>query len=511
MAFDFETYQRLMQGLGGNPGATIPGIPEFMPVNNQQLNGQFDTTGMPDIPSDQPGTILPTPPQSQGIAQRVLGALTGKNQDQGQGIVAPEGRSNMAGYLLPLMMTHIGAALMQPPEQRGQMIAQLPATMAAGMKMGWEGNKADLEKRKLDLWEQKNLGAGVAGKNLSLEQLATQLYQKGDIEGARKVLQLNQDKKAPGVEKNLNDVELFLKDPEAFKQYQDMKTKEKTPRIGLTMDAGGNPVYAELQPGMPGPKPPAPPLDPQAVDYVAKIFMQTGEMPAMGMGAADFRKAVLGRAAQMSGAEGGNPNDVVQNKAFYGSLKTGLTQLEKQKTLLEPFMETFDRNIDVALNVGNKVDRTGIPVVNAWWNAGRRSVSGNPDISAFDAATKTVVNEFTRITTTANAGNTQMAEQEIKKMENLLNTAQTPEQYLSVLDVMKKDTQNRKNSLENGINLKRKQIGELQTGNQNFLKPKAAATQQVGPGKVSKFVGPGKYNGTLITSQEQFNQQFGGQ
>ena len=41
--------------------------------------------------------------------------------------------------------------------------------------------------------------------------------------------------------------------------------------------------------------------------------------------------------------------------------------------------------------------------------------------------------------------------------------------------------------------------------------PAGKATIRTTPGKVSQYVGPGKYNGVVITSEDQFNQLFGGQ
>lgn len=172
--------QRLLTGL---PGTTIPGFDPQMMGAIDPNQGQIQPTPE-NMPAMQPGMTIPELPQGQGQS----------------GIVAPEGRGSMAGYLLPLMLTQIGAALMQPPDQRGAVFAQLPTTMLAAAKMSRENRKEDLDQRRLDLWEQK-LGLGT-DKNLTTDQLLANALKTGDQATVDRITAAIQGKKPP-VEKGM--------------------------------------------------------------------------------------------------------------------------------------------------------------------------------------------------------------------------------------------------------------------------------------------------------------------
>lgn len=440
----------------------VPG--QSTPVVDNAVSGNVpQTLSVPGIVPKTNNAIAPT--ESGGIWDKIKGVVS-------------KDKLPMVGMLL----SQYGAAMSAPPEQRGAILARIPGNIAL-IKVAQEKAKRDAEKAKRD-----ELAQQLAVKKLFAPKYASQWFT--DKQGNYKQFEEGQSPPPgfrPTNEKEVNVPKLQpYFDENGKKRYGYLDSsgiphpvggaETKEPTLKLTSDEEGNTSYAVPYPGMPGPKQASAPIDPQAVDYVAKIFNQTGEMPAMGMGAADFRKAVLSRAAQLAGFEGTSPNDVIQNKAFYSSLKSGLTQLEKQKTMVSAFTDNFDRNLQLAKEASTKLDRTGVPIFNAWLNAGRRSVTGLPELSAFDTYIKTAINEFTRITTTANAGNTQMAEQEIAKVEKLLNAAQTPEQFDAVLVAMENETKNRMKSFDSAIKIKRDQIRELSTPGGNRSKG-GSATQ----------------------------------
>ena len=85
------------------------------------------------------------------------------------GLVEPERGNGYAGMLLPLLMTQVGAALMQNPENRAKVLAGLPATMLAAAKMGRE-DATERERMKayvqLSKAEQAKSNAAKFGKDL---------------------------------------------------------------------------------------------------------------------------------------------------------------------------------------------------------------------------------------------------------------------------------------------------------------------------------------------------------
>ncbi len=183
-------------------------------------------------------------------------------------------------------------------------------------------------------------------------------------------------------------------------------------------------------------------LSPQAVENAAARYNIDGTLPPLGMGGGSLRKQILNRAGELSAASGVGGDEQRISQLNVKALGSGLNQVQKQRAMVGAFERNFIKNVDLALEYSGKVDRTGVPIINSWINAGKRAVTGNKELSAFDVAVKSAVNEYTKILS-GSMGNTQMAEAEVKKVENLLSAAQTPEQVLEVVNFMKRETGNR--------------------------------------------------------------------
>lgn len=186
------------------------------------------------------------------------------------------------------------------------------------------------------------------------------------------------------------------------------------------------------------------PFTSAAIENAAARYNIDGTLPPMGMGktGAQARSAILNKAAELAAAAGKSGDqqriDQIGNKAN----TSALAQLQKQQTMVGAFEKNFVRNADISMELSDKVDRSGIPVINRWLNAGKRSLAGDPELSAYDASLKATSNEYAKIIS-GSMGNTALAEGEIKKIEGLLNAAQTPEQVKAVINLMKRETQNR--------------------------------------------------------------------
>ncbi len=189
---------------------------------------------------------------------------------------------------------------------------------------------------------------------------------------------------------------------------------------------------------------------PAAIANAAARYNIDGTLPAMGMGktAAMGRSAILNKAAELAGASGksGDQQRIEQigNKANTAAL----SKLQQSQTMVGAFEKNFTKNADLALEYSTKIDpRTGVPLINKWINSGKRAITGDPELSAYDAIVKSTANEYAKIIS-GSMGNTALAEGEIKKIENLLNAAQTPAQVTEVIKVMKRETQNRMKGFE---------------------------------------------------------------
>lgn len=192
------------------------------------------------------------------------------------------------------------------------------------------------------------------------------------------------------------------------------------------------------------------PLSQEAIINAATRYNMDGTLPPnMGRGAQGARQtsAILNEAARQAAARGDSPEAQRIAQLANKASAQAMGQLEKQATMVGAFEKNFNKNADIALELSQKVDRTGVPILNKWINAGKRSIAGDPDISAFDASVKATVNEYAKIVS-GSTGSAATAEGEIKKIEGLLNAAQTPQQVASVLSLMKRETQNRMSGFE---------------------------------------------------------------
>ena len=181
----------------------------------------------------------------------------------------------------------------------------------------------------------------------------------------------------------------------------------------------------------------APTLTKDALDMAADQFLVTGTIPSVNR--AD-RSAIINRAAAMA-KEKGMSADVVDRMANKAN-QSALTQLTKQETMVGAFEKNFVKNVGIVERISQKKDNTGVPLLQKWINVGKKATSGDPELASLAVAIKAVQNEYGKIVS-GSMGNTAVAVSEIKRMEELLNAAQTPQDVMAVLNTMREETQNR--------------------------------------------------------------------
>ena len=155
--------------------------------------------------------------------------------------------------------------------------------------------------------------------------------------------------------------------------------------------------------------------------------------------------SILKEAAAQAAERGDSAESQRVNQLANKASASALGALSKQEAIVGAAEKNFTANANMVTGLSQKVDRTGVPILNAWVNAGRRAITGNPDISAFDANIKATVNEYAKIVGGGTGGGA-TAQGEIAKIEGLLSAAQTPAQVEAVLNVMRQETANRMKS-----------------------------------------------------------------
>lgn len=229
-------------------------------------------------------------------------------------------------------------------------------------------------------------------------------------------------------------------------------------------------------------------VSPVDLEAAYRYFSDGSLPPNMGrgqQGMAESRR-IRSIAAQIGQSLGVSPEDARANQLAFKGSGQAVTQLVRREAQIGANVRNFDFNADQVMQLSQKVDRTGIPVANAWINAGKRAVQGNPELSAYDVAVKTTVNEFAQIVSGTTAGAT--TEGEKQKAEKLLNAAQTPEQVTAIINQMRIESQNRMKSF---ADQKRATLDSMRAGGskpKESDQPKPVTAAPTKPGGI-KFLG----------------------
>ena len=239
-------------------------------------------------------------------------------------------------------------------------------------------------------------------------------------------------------------------------------------------------------------------LSPEALQALSTRFSETGEIPGMGMGraATEARTKVLNQWANDLSKSGTSVQDNIARQAAVKASRAELNKLQGQRGVVMAFAKTAEKNLQLAVDLSEKVDRTGVPVVNRWLLAGKRSIAGDPEVAKFEAALRTGINEYAKVTSSATGGGV-TSDQARKDVESMLNSAQTKEQVRQIMTgVLQKDLNNRKTSYDEQIGVIKEALSGKQQG-ANAVIPNdslvAGKVYQDASGQTAKYLGGGKW------------------
>lgn len=189
------------------------------------------------------------------------------------------------------------------------------------------------------------------------------------------------------------------------------------------------------------------PLTPAGIEMAARRYLKDGTLPPMGMGkaGAGTRKEILNRAAEIDPEA-----DIASNVAAFGADKGSLASMQKQRDAIGAFEETAKKNIDIFLEQAGKVVDTGSPLANTLVRQVSGSLLGSKDIPAFNAARQVAVNEIAKITSNPTLAG-QLSDSARHEVEAFNPANATLAQSVAVMRLLKRDMDNRKMSLDNGL------------------------------------------------------------
>ncbi len=207
------------------------------------------------------------------------------------------------------------------------------------------------------------------------------------------------------------------------------------------------------------------PLPQEAVSYLAKQFRRTGVMPGMGYGkqGSAQRKQIYMEAAREAAEEGVTPGDDVASRAYIKSEAAALTNAVKQQEAIKAFEQTATANGKVALDLVDKVDSTGSPVLERWIRGGKVAIAGDPDVTAFNTQIATYTAEVAKILSNPNLTGV-LSDSAREEAQQLVNKNFTAEQLHRVIPLLEQDFGRRQKSLDDEVKQIRGNIKEVADG-----------------------------------------------
>lgn len=193
-------------------------------------------------------------------------------------------------------------------------------------------------------------------------------------------------------------------------------------------------------------------LTPGAIENAAWNTILTGHAPSIGRGKEGIaqRTAIYNRMAEIAKGAHVTPAELATTAGRNKALQTSLANLQKQTDMMQKAEKGFQNNMELALELSNKVDRTGAPIINKWLLGGRAAL-GDPDVAALDAAITTAATDYARIMSgQTGAGGTPISTAE--EARNLIRKELSHKQFSAVADVLYRDIQGQHNAVDSQRN-----------------------------------------------------------
>lgn len=162
------------------------------------------------------------------------------------------------------------------------------------------------------------------------------------------------------------------------------------------------------------------------------------------------RQSIISKVTELDKSEGISARE---GATQIGSLKADQKSLDRlipQLDAVTAFEKTASQVGEKLVSIAKKVDSSGVPVFERWVRAGRRSVAGDPDVTEFNSRLNTYTSETAKILNNPNltGPTTDSARHE---MQEVMPNASTFEQIERGVQVMKQESEWRKNALKEQI------------------------------------------------------------
>lgn len=228
--------------------------------------------------------------------------------------------------------------------------------------------------------------------------------------------------------------------------------------------------------------------DPITINYWAKRLRAGEPMPSLGIGsdAAISRRLIAKKAAHDAFDEGDSAAADIVKRATLTAEKGSLTKLVAQQNAIHQFEQTAIANGRVLEGLIDKVDTTGVPVIERWLRAGKKAIAGDTDVTKFDAQMAVYLPEVAKILSNPNMTGV-LSDNAREEAKAVVGQNFTADQLKAVIPLIEQDFGRRDAAIKDEVKEVQGTIGQL--ADKNFGKdsggsgaaqsfPDAAAAEQ---------------------------------
>jgi hypothetical protein len=168
---------------------------------------------------------------------------------------------------------------------------------------------------------------------------------------------------------------------------------------------------------------------PEALDLLSEQAYRTGKVNIpYGLTRNDptIVSRVWDMAAAKAASDGNSAAQTVASQHAYQATTSALGALTKQATLVGAYEKTAEKNMDLAFQLGNQVDRSNSPLINKGIIAWKQGITGDPETAGFVNALTAAENEYAKVLSgaTGAAGITDAARKEAHDLFSKIDSQQ---------------------------------------------------------------------------------------
>lgn len=216
-------------------------------------------------------------------------------------------------------------------------------------------------------------------------------------------------------------------------------------------------------------------LTPEAVHNAGMDYYLTHNLPPR-LSPAE-RSAILNEAATIAKDNGDTAEETALRGQANKATQTAINDITKRRSLVATFEKDADKRLALILELSAKTDRTGMPALNRWLNAGRKNIEGDEDVNNLNSAMVGAQAELAKVLS-GSLGNAGVSDAARAEAQQIINTAMSDGQIKSLVPVLRRELKYKLDSYDETI----KELKESQR-TPNTQRKNEADHQKVDPAK----------------------------